>query len=212
VPNKLYHHNTLFINKVKFSSGTGLLTCVISAAQSDDIWGIVGGSIYGISLIFLFSASSIYHGLVAEFPKKILRIIDHCAIYILIAGTYTPVLLGKFRVHYPADAWTIFAVIWIFAFVGITLKLIDIKRFQVFSIICYLGMGWAAIFRARLFIELFGVSFFVLLLISGVVYSVGALLYVVGKRNEKKYMHSVFHLFVDAAALLQFIAIVIFVI
>jgi hemolysin III len=74
------------------------------------------------------------------------------------------------------------------------------------------SMGWATIFKAILFIELFGVNFFVLLLISGVVYPVGTLLYVIGKRNEKKYMHSVFHLFIDAAALLQFIAIVIFVI
>jgi len=127
----------------------------------------------------------------------------------LIAGTYTPIVLNQFRVVYPLDAWLVFGVIWGLAVLGITLTAINRKRFAVFSMICYLGMGWMAVFRIHRLVEVLGGVFFVLLIIGGVLYTVGVLFYALGKRI--KYMHSVFHLFVIAASILHSVAIAAFV-
>ena len=186
-----------------------LLACVIVAAFHQNVWGIVSGAIYGFTVILLFTMSSIYHGLDIGLPKRVFRILDHCTIYVLIAGTYTPVLLNRFREAYPWDAWLIFGVIWGLAILGITLNAINLRRFMVFSLLCYLFMGWIAVFRIGILIEVLGATFFVLLLIGGVLYTIGALFYVVGRR--KKFMHSVFHLFVVAGSILHSVAIAIYV-
>ena len=186
-----------------------MLACVIVAAFNGNGWGVTSGIIYGLTVILLFTMSSIYHGLHIGMPKRVFRVLDHCTIYVLIAGTYTPILLNKFRMVYPLDAWLVFGVIWGLAVLGITLTAIDRKRFAVFSLVCYLGMGWIAIFRIRRLVEVLGGVFFVLILIGGVLYTVGVLFYAMGKR--KKYMHSVFHLFVIAASILHSVAIATFV-
>ena len=186
-----------------------LLACVIVAALHQNAWGIVSGMIYGFTVILLFTMSSIYHGLKIGTPKRVFRVLDHCTIYILIAGTYTPILLGQFRATFPLDAWLVFGIIWGLAIIGITLTGIDRKRFAAFAIVCYLGMGWTAMFRISRLIEVLGVPFFVLILIGGVLYTIGAIFYGVGK--HKKYMHSVFHLFVNAASILHSVAIATFV-
>ena len=186
-----------------------LLACVIVAALNQNVWGIVSGCIYGFCIILLFTISSIYHGLSREKPKRILRIIDHCMIFVLIAGTYTPIILNQFRETYPLEAWIMFGVIWGLAIVGIVLNSINMKRFQIFSLICYLGMGWMAVFRIDRLIEVLGSTFFTLILIGGIFYTLGAVLYVLGKR--KKFMHSVFHLFVNVASILHSVAIAVFV-
>jgi hemolysin III len=110
---------------------------------------------------------------------------------------------------YPVSAWVMFGVIWGLAVIGITLNAIDLKKFHVLSLVCYLGMGWCVVFRIRQTIEAVGINFFLLLFAGGIFYTVGAGLYVAGKK--KKYMHSVFHIFVDIAALLHFLAIVIYI-
>jgi len=102
-----------------------------------------------------------------------------------------------------------FSVVWGFAILGIVLNAIDLKRFKTFSMICYLGMGWLVIFRFNKLLDVIGSTFFVFLLVGGVFYTSGAILYVIGKK--KKYMHSVFHLFVVAAALMHFLGIAIFI-
>lgn len=186
-----------------------LLTCVILAAHNQNAWGIVSGAIYGFALILLFTASSIYHGLTDELPKKVFQVIDHCTIFILIAGTYTPILLNKFRETYPFEAWTMFAIVWGLAILGIVLNAIDLKQFTKFSMICYLGMGWLVVFRFQKLVAVIGTAFFVLLLIGGAFYTIGAILYAIGKK--RKYMHSVFHLFVVIAALLHFLGIANFI-
>jgi len=201
-------------NMVSHIAGGGLgvvalLTCVIVAAYNQNGWGIVSGAIYGFALILLFTASSLYHGLTAELPKKVFQVIDHCTIFILISGTYTPILLNKYREEYPFEAWVMFSVVWGFAILGIVLNAIDLKRFKTFSMICYLGMGWLVIFRFNKLLDVIGSTFFVFLLVGGVFYTSGAILYVIGKK--KKYMHSVFHLFVVAAALMHFLGIAIFI-
>jgi len=186
-----------------------LIACVIVAALHQNVWGIVSGIIYGVCVILLFTMSSIYHGLRIGTPKRVFRVLDHCTIYVLIAGTYTPILLGQFRADFPLDAWVIFGVIWGLAIIGITLTGINRKRFAIFAMVCYLGMGWMSMLRIGRLIEVLGVPFFVLLLIGGLLYTVGAIFYGVGKR--KKYMHSVFHLFVNAASVLHSVAIAAFV-
>ena len=186
-----------------------LLACVIVAAFNQNVLGVVSGAIYGFSVILLFTMSSIYHGLNVGLPKRVFRILDHCTIYVLIAGTYTPVLLNRFREAYPADAWILFGIIWGLAIIGITLNAINLKRFAPFSVVCYLGMGWAAVFRIGPLIEVLGATFFVLLVVGGGLYTVGVLFYVLGR--HKKYMHSVFHIFVIAASVLHSIAIAMYV-
>jgi len=201
-------------NMITHIAGGGLglvamLACVIVAAYNRNGWGITSGIIYGCTVILLFTMSSLYHGLRKELPKRVFRILDHCTIYILIAGTYTPIALNRFRVEYPIDAWVVFGVIWGLAILGITLTAINRKRFAAFSLVCYLGMGWMAVFRISSRIEVLGVAFFVLLIVGGVLYTVGVAFYAVGKKI--KYMHSIFHLFVNAASIVHSVAIAAFV-
>jgi hemolysin III len=186
-----------------------MLACVIVAAYHQNGWGITSGIIYGFTVILVFTMSSIYHGLKLEFPKRVFRVLDHCTIYVLIAGTYTPILLGAFRVVYTVDAWVLFGILWGLALIGVTLTAIDRKRFHIFSLICYLGMGWSAMFRITRLIEVLGAPFFILIVVGGGLYTAGVLFYALGKKV--KYMHSVFHLFVNAASIIHSIAIAMFV-
>ena len=186
-----------------------LMACILVAAFNRNVWGIVSGSIYGAMVILLFTMSSIYHGLQAEKPKRVFRIIDHCTIYLLIAGTYTPMVLTRFREVYPLDAWIIFSTVWGLAIIGIVLNSIDLHRFRILSMISYLGMGWIVVFRLNRLVEVLGGAFFILILLGGVFYTIGAIFYLVGKK--KKYMHSVFHLFVNVASVLHSVAIAVYI-
>ena len=187
------------------------LSCIIVAAYHQNVWGIVSGFIYGFTVILLFTMSSIYHGLKDGLAKKIFQILDHCTIFLLIAGTYTPILLGQFKEVYPMEAWIIFAIIWGLTVLGITLNAIDLKRFALFSMICYLGMGWLVVFSAGKVIEVFGRDFFMFFLLGGVSYTIGAACYAIGKKKKTKYIHSVFHIFVDVAAFLHFWGIIAYI-
>jgi hemolysin III len=187
-----------------------LVLCVVFAAIHGNSAGVVSGVIYGITMIILYTMSSIYHGLKPEKKaKKVFQILDHCSIFLLIAGSYTPFCLVTFREYNPVLGWTIFGIIWGIAILGIVLNSIDIKKFKVFSMICYLGMGWCIIFTAKLLPSLLGIPGLVLLVAGGVAYSIGAILYGFGKK--KKYMHSVFHLFILLGSILQFFCILLYV-
>ena len=186
-----------------------LIACVIVAAVYRNAWGVVSGAVYGFTVILLFTMSSIYHGLHIGKPKRVFQVLDHCSIYILIAGTYTPIVLNAFRAAYPFDAWLMFGVIWALAIIGVTLTGIDRKRFTIFAITCYLGMGWMVVFNIKRMLEVLGAPFFILLLLGGVFYTVGVVFYAIGGR--KKFMHSVFHLFVNTASILHSVAITVFI-
>jgi len=186
-----------------------LLACVIVAAFNRNGWGVVSGAIYGFCVILLFTMSSIYHGMKIGLPKRVFRILDHCTIFVLIAGTYTPIMLGRFREAYPFDAWLMFGIIWGMAIIGITLNAVNLRRFMPVSLVCYLIMGWAAVFRIGPLMNVLGVAFFVLLLIGGGLYTMGVVFYGLGRK--KKWMHSVFHIFVMAGSILHSIAIAAFV-
>ena len=184
--------------------------CVIFAAVRGNGYGVVSGAIFGVTMILLYTMSSIYHGLNPKLKaKKVFQVLDHCSIFLLIAGSYTPFALCTLREYDPVTGWVIFGVIWAMALLGIVLNSIDIKRYKVFSMICYLVMGWCIIVKINLLPALLGTVGFALLVAGGIVYTIGAILYGVGKKH--KYMHSIFHLCILIASLLHFLCILLYV-
>ena len=187
-----------------------MVLCIVFAAVHHNGYGVISGIIYGISMILLYTMSSIYHGLKPNsMPKKVFQILDHCTIFILIAGSYTPFTLVTFREYNPVLGWTLFGIIWIMAVIGIILNSIDLEKYKKFSMICYLAMGWCVVIKGGLLLKLLGIPGVVLLAGGGLVYTIGAIFYGIGKK--KKYMHSVFHLFIVAASVLQFLCILLYV-
>ncbi len=185
-----------------------LVLCIIRSAMNRNVYGIVGSAIYGTCMIALYTMSSIYHGLKSGTGKKVLQILDHCTIYFLIAGTYTVLALSAIRTVSPAAGWCLFGFQWGMAALAITLTAIDLKKYNVFSMICYIGMGWSVIAILPITIEALTATGFWWLLAGGIAYTVGAVLYGIG--SKKHWMHSVFHIFVIIGSFLQFIAILFF--
>ena len=188
-----------------------VVLCVVAAALHHSSIGVVGSAIYGASMIILYACSSIYHGLKPELmAKKVFQVIDHCAIFILIAGTYTPICLSALREFRPALGWSIFGLVWGAAVLGIILNAIDLKMFHRISAVCYLTMGWCIVlaWRAAPFLAERGGLW--LLLAGGIAYTVGAVFYYLLKNT--RYMHSVFHLFVVAGSIFHFLYILLYIV
>ena len=179
-----------------------LVLCVRRASAWRGPAEIAGAAIYGCCLIVLYSISSIYHGLRPSTAKKVMQVLDHCAIYFLIAGSYSVVCLGAIRRASPVLGWGVLALEWVLCIVATVLTAIDMKRYKVFSMICYIGMGWAIIPVAPLLLRIMGPAGFWLLLAGGISYTVGAVLF----GMKKKWMHSIFHIFVVLGSVLQFFA------
>lgn len=186
-----------------------LILCVIRAGLHHNPIEVVASVIYGTSMICLYTISSVYHGLRPNLGKKVLQVIDHCTIYILIAGTYTPVTLCAIRPVNPALGWGMFALEWGLSALAITLTAIDLKKYQVFSMICYIGMGWAILPFLKLMAEILTMPGFWLLLLGGIAYTIGAVLYGIG--SKKHWMHSIFHIFVVLGSILQALCILFYV-
>lgn len=187
-----------------------LVLCVVFSAIQGDVWNVVASAIYGATMVVLYTMSSIYHGLTSEGAKKVFQVIDHCTIYFLIAGTYTPITLGGFRRVNPAIGFVVFGIVWACCLAAATLTAIDLEKYKKMSIICYLGMGWCIIFFLKTTIEVLGIGGMVYLVTGGIAYTIGAVLYGLGK--TKRYMHSLFHLFVIAGSVLHFFMILFYVI
>ena len=185
--------------------------CIVMAASHRNTYGIVSSSIYGTTMIILYTMSSVYHGLSPRKStgKKVLQVLDHCTIFLLIAGSYTPIALCAFREYNPVLGWTMFGVVWAAAILGIVLNAIDLEKYKKFSMICYLAMGWCIIIKLPLLLQLVGIPGTVLLVSGGIAYTIGAVLYGVGKKH--KYIHSIFHLFIVLASVLQFLSILLYV-
>lgn len=188
-----------------------LVLCVIKSALKGDAYGVVSGSIFGFTMIVLYAMSSIYHGLSPKLmAKRVFQVIDHCSIFLLIAGTYTPISLCAIRQFSVPLGWVIFGIIWGMTAVGITLNAIDIKAFSKISMIGYIIMGWCVIFTIKQVFYVIGVGGIVFLVLGGVAYTVGAVLYSMGKK--RRYIHSVFHIFTVVASLMHFFCIFFYVI
>ena len=209
-----YTHGEELMNMITHIVGgaVGLLILIGSiliGAKHRDPWAITSGSIYGTLTCTLFVISSVYHGLPDGMGKRVMQVLDHCTIYFMIAGTYTPVLLTGIRRENPAAAWIVFGIEWGCAMLAATLTAIDLKKYKRFSMICYLAMGWAIVAIIRPTLHVLGTRGFLWLLGGGICYTIGAVLYGLGKKY--RYMHSVFHLFVNAGSLLQAISILFYV-
>ena len=188
-----------------------IVLCSVFAAVDKNVYGVVSGVLFGISMLVLYTMSSIYHGLNPECKaKKVFQVIDHCSIFILIAGTYLPMSLCTLREHNTFEGWLYFGIGWGLAILGIILNSIDLKKYRIFSMVCYLVMGWCIIAKVGLIIDVLGWMAFSLLLSGGIAYTVGALFYGIGKK--KKWMHSVFHLFCVIGSILHFLLILLYVI
>ena len=186
-----------------------LLAAVLLGALRRDAWMVVTGAIYGVSMIALYTVSSVYHGLRAGTAKKVMQVIDHCTIYLLIAGTYTPILLVSIRPVYPVLAWTIFGIQWGLTALAVVLNAIDLKKFSVISMVLYIAMGWCIIIAIKPMVVCTGWTAFWWILGGGISYTIGAVLYGMGR--TRKYCHSVFHIFVDLGSLAQAVGILCYV-
>lgn len=211
-----YTHTEELINMVTHIVGgaLGLLVlvlCPIFGAQHHSGWSVVSGAIFGFSMLTLYAISSVYHGLSPNLMgKRVMQVLDHCSIFLLIAGTYTPITLCVLRPYDPALGWSLFGIIWALAAVGITLNAIDLKKYEKFSMACYLLMGWAIVVRIDVIYQNIGPAGFWLLLGGGLAYTAGAVLYALGRKH--RYAHSAFHIFTLIGSLLHFLCILLYVI
>ncbi len=187
-----------------------LVLCIVRSYFHHDVWAMAGSVVYGISLILLYTMSSVYHGIKKPMPKKVMQVIDHCTIYMLIAGSYMPILLCSIRKISPLWCWGIFSFVWGLAAIAVVFTAIDLKKYAKFSMACYIGLGWCIVVAIKPTLEALPAAAFIWLLAGGIAYTVGSVLYGLGKKH--KYMHSIFHVFVLAGSLLQFIAIFFYVI
>ena len=141
-----------------------------------------------------------------------MQILDHCTIFVLISGTYTPIALCTLREANTALGWVIFGIVWGVSALGITLNAIDLKKYNVFSVICYLALGWCIVFSGKTAITAIPRPAFMWLLAGGISYSIGAVLYSIAGKKVHRYMHSVFHIFVVLGSILQYFAIILYII
>jgi len=187
-----------------------MIYCLVRSIILADTWKIVSSVIYGLSFIQLYTFSSIYHALKIGTAKKVLQVIDHCSIYFFIAGSYTPIMLCAMRPVYPAWAWSIMGAVWGLTALAVTLTAIDLKKYSVVSMSCYIGMGWCIIIAIRQLMQVLALPGVVLLVAGGVTYTVGSVLYGIGKKH--RYVHSIFHFFVLIGSILQALCIILYVI
>ena len=185
-----------------------LVLCVVFSAVFSDGWALGGSIVFGISMIIIYTMSAIYHGLRPGTGKRVMRILDHCTIYLLIAGTYTPILLTAIRKEAPVLAFVMFGIEWGVAALAITLTAIDLKKYTVFSMICYLVLGWGIMVQPVTVYRALTPPGFFLILAGGIAYTIGSILYGIGKK--KKYIHGVFHIFCLVGSVLQFLAVLLY--
>ena len=210
-----YTRGEEIFNMLSHALGAGfgivaLVLTVVASALAGNPWSVVASAIYGSTMILLYTVSSVYHGLRPNMGKRVMQVIDHCTIYLLIAGTYTPVALGAIRTYSMTWCWVLFGVVWGCAALGAVFTAIDMKRFEKLAMILYLGMGWCIVMAAKPAMASIPTPGLLWILAGGVAYTVGAVLYGLGKRH--RYMHSVFHVFVVAGSILQFFGIFFYVI
>jgi hemolysin III len=184
----------------------GLAVMVAYASRNGDAWHVVSCSIYGASLILLYSSSTLYHSIQHPPAKAVLQRLDHAAIYLLIAGTYTPFLLVNLRGPW---GWSLLATVWSIAIVGVVLEFVRQRRFKRLSLVLYLGLGWIVLVAINPMLERVETGGLVLLLIGGLCYSFGVIFYL---WKKLAYHHAIWHLFVLAGSALHFFSVLFYVI
>ncbi|WP_253292724.1 hemolysin III family protein [Intestinimonas sp. MSJ-38] len=183
--------------------GFGIL--IVLSALYGDAWAVSSSIVYSFSLFALYLASTLYHACPNRRVKGVLQVLDHCSIFLLIAGTYTPYTLITLR---GAFGWTLFAVVWGAAIVGVVLNAIDVQKYSRVSMVCYVAMGWVVVLAIRPLMASLAWNGLVLLALGGVFYTVGIVFYVI----HRSYMHSIWHLFVLAGSVCHYLSILLYVI
>ncbi len=184
----------------------GTVVMIVCAAIYSNAWGVVSSAIYGASMIILYTMSTLYHAITNEKAKKFFRIMDHNTIFLLIAGTYTPITLVPLR---GPVGWVLFGIVWGAAVIGIVLNSINLEKFKKLSIVCYVAMGWAIIFAIKPMIKSVPQISLIFLLIGGIFYTVGIAFYVIKKI---KYFHSIWHLFTIGGTIFHYFSILLLLI
>ncbi len=184
--------------------------CIIFSAIKGDVMLVVTTAIYGGALIVLYCVSSVYHGLYLCNGKKVMQVIDHCTIYFLIGGTYTPIALSALTKVSVGLGWTVFGIVWGLCAVAAVFTAIDLEKYSKLSMICYILTGWCIVIFLKPTLKALGTESFLWLLAGGIAYTVGAVFYAIG--SKKRYMHGIFHLFVMAGSILQFVSIFFYIV
>lgn len=190
------------------SHGTGALLAIagcavliVFCAVQKGAMEVVSASVYGASLIILYTMSTLYHALTNKTAKRVFQILDHNTIFLLIAGTYTPYTLCCLG---GALGWTIFGIIWGAAVVGIVFSSINLNKFRKFSTFCYILMGWGIIFAIKPLYDSIPKFALIMLILGGILYSIGVIFYV---KKNLRYMHSIWHIFVVGGSVLHYFSI-----
>lgn len=184
----------------------GLTVLVVYSSQYGDVWHVVSSSIYGATLIALYTSSTLYHAVTLPDLKKFLQKLDHAAIFLLIAGTYTPFTLVNLRGGW---GWTLFGIVWSIAIAGMVMELIVKKRYKRISLSLYLGLGWIVMIAIEPMMSNVQIGGLILLLVGGLFYSLGVIFYV---WKTLVYHHAIWHLFVLAGSACHFFAVFLYVI
>jgi len=171
-------------------------------------WKVVSGVVFGLSIILLYTVSSVYHALTNERAKQVMEIFDHIAIYLLIAGTYTPFTLVTLRETSPVIAWTIFGIVWSVALVGSINKLSNTGKWRKLSTLAYILMGWIVLIAIKPLIQAMPLGGLLLLLAGGLLYTLGTIFYL---WRIMPYHHAVWHLFVLGGTICHFLCIQLYV-
>lgn len=188
--------------------GLGVISlglCIAFSTVKRNWWGLVGGIIYSVMMIFLYTMSSVYHGLKHEQAKKVLQVLDHCSIFALIIGTYVPILLTGVRAQSIVLLIVLSCIVFVGAAIGIVFTAIDFKKYAAVSMTGYFAVGWAALLILKPLYDQFGLEMIIWLVSGGVAYTLGIIFYALGRKKE--YFHMIFHLFILAGSILHFIAI-----
>lgn len=184
--------------------GLGVLTAF--ASLHGNAWHIVGCSIFGAALILLYTASTLYHGIPHPRAKAVLRILDHAAIFLLIAGTYTPFVLVSLRAPWR---WVVLGAIWALASVGIVFKAVLLRKWAAVSTVLYAALGWVAVLGIKPLLAAIAPGGLVLLLLGGLAYTAGIGFYV---WRRLPYHHAIWHVFVLVGSVLHFFAVLFYAI
>jgi hemolysin III len=183
-----------------------LTVLVAFASLHGNAWHIVSCSIYGSTLVLLYAASTLYHALPSSRAKGVFRILDHTAIYVLIAGTYTPFTLVNLRGGW---GWTLFGVVWGLSILGIVLEAVARPRVRILSLVLYLGLGWMAAIAVKPLLDSVAAGGLVLLLLGGLAYTGGVVFYC---WHRLPYHHAIWHIFVLAGSVFHYFAVLFYVI
>lgn len=182
-------------------STIGLVLLIVYSSMHSDAWKVVSTAVYGVTLVLLYTISTLYHSLRGK-AKAVFQKLDYCAIYLLIAGSYTPFALVTLRGPW---GWTLFGVNWALAIIGIIQEMLIGKRTRLFSMLIYVAMGWMVVFALKPLMAALPTVGFYWLAAGGIIYTVGIIFFLFDEKV--KHFHGIWHLFVLAGSLCQFVSI-----